>query len=236
MTAHNKAKIHEIANIVLMPGDPLRAKWIAENFLENSILINDVRGMLAYTGTYEGKKITVMGHGMGNPSIGIYSYELFKFYNVDLIIRIGSAGSYTSNVKIHDIFLVNNAYSDSTYADSIEVHVENKTIPAWKEINKIIIDTAVANNIEIKQGTAHASDVFYASIPLEDIIKMSKSEVVEMESFALFANAIKLNKKAACILTCSDSLITHESMSPNERQTSFVKMVTLALKAAKNFE
>lgn len=235
MTAHITATKEEIAKVVIMPGDPLRAKWIAENFLDNYNLVNEVRGMLAYTGTYQGKKVTVMGHGMGNPSIGIYSYELYKFYDVDLIIRIGSAGSYKEEIKIGDVILTEKSYSDSTYAQMMEVPVRAKTIKAQKDVNKIIIKVAKESKIKIIKANVHASDVFYSSIPLDKIIEKSKCDVVEMEGFALFVNAIKLEKKAACILTCSDSLITHEALSPQERQTSFSNMVRLALNVSKKF-
>lgn len=231
MTAHNKAKKGDIAKTVLMPGDPLRAKWIAETFLTDYRLVNDVRGMFAFTGKYNNTNVTVMGHGMGIPSIGIYSYELFSEYDVETIIRIGSAGSYTKEINIGDLILANEAYSTSTYAKNIGIPLDNDVIRGNDELNSLILSVAKENNIPIFSGRVHSSDVFYGNkSSLEEIINMSKSCVVEMEAFGLFANAIKLNKKAATLLTCSDSLITHESMSSYDRQTKFINMVKLALK------
>lgn len=233
MTAHNKAKKGEIAKVVLMPGDPLRAKWISETFLKNYKLVNDVRGMYAFTGFYNNKEITIMGHGMGIPSIGIYSYELFNVYDVDVIIRIGSAGSYSKDINVGDLILAKDCYSDSTYAKLIGIDAKNNILNATQELNEIVIQTAKENNIKLETTAVHSSDVFYGSTKsVEELVKHTKSKVVEMESFGLFANAIKLNKKATTLLTCSDSLVTHEAMSPEDRQTKFVNMVTLALKTA----
>lgn len=232
MTAHNRAKFGEIAKVVLMPGDPLRAKWIAENFLEDVTLVNDVREMFCFTGTYKGKQVSVMAHGMGIPSIGIYSYELFKFYDVDVIVRIGSTGSYSPDLKVNDVFLVDEAYSESTYADLMGVKVVDKTLAATKEINDLIENTAKESNLELKVGRCHSSDVFYSNAKLEDIVEKTKAKCVEMESFGLFANALVLNKKAATLLTCSDSLVTGESLDPEARQTTFTNMVELALNTA----
>lgn len=232
MTPHNRAKYGEIAKVVLMPGDPLRAKWIAENFLEDVTLVNDVREMFCFTGTYKGKTISVMAHGMGIPSIGIYSYELFKFYDVDTIIRIGSTGSYVPEVKVNDVILVDEAYSDSTFAKNLGVEAKNNVLCASNEINEIIKSTANELNANIKIGRCNSSDIFYSDRKLEDIINESKAMCVEMESFGLFANAIHLNKKAATLLTCSDSLVTGESLDAVSRQTTFKKMVLLALESA----
>lgn len=231
MTPHNRAKKGEIAKVVLMPGDPLRAKWIAENFLENPKLINDVRGMLGYTGYYNNKEVTVMGHGMGMASIGIYSYELFAFYDVDVIIRVGSAGSYTKDINVGDLVLTKKAYSESTYAKYIGIEAKDSTLEGSDELNDVIRKTAIENNIKLTDVVVHSSDIFYGTNrSVEQIASDTKSQVVEMESFSLFANAIKLNKKAATLLTCSDSLVTHESMSAEDRQTKFVNMINLALK------
>lgn len=229
MTPHIKAKKEDFGKIVLMPGDPLRAKWIAENFLESYKLINEIRGMLAFTGTYKGTKITIMGHGMGIPSIGIYSYELFNFFDVEVIIRVGSAGAYTKDVNVGDLVLVKSAYSESTYADLLGVTVNDKRLYPSNEINTIAKNVAISKNIKIIEADIHSSDVFYGIKTPEQLFKETGGSVVEMESFALFANANKLNKKAACLLTCSDSLVTHESMSAEDRQTKFVDMVNLAL-------
>lgn len=231
MTPHNSAKKEEIAKVVLMPGDPLRAQWMADNFLTNVKLVNKVRGMFAFTGEYKNKKVTIMGHGMGMPSIGIYSYELFYFYDVDVIIRVGSAGSYSKNINVGDLILTKEAYSESTFANLIGIETNNNVLQGNASLNELIKNTAIENNILLKEARIHSSDIFYGSKrTLNQIIEETKAEAVEMESFALFANAIKLNKKAATLLTCSDSLVTHESMSANDRQTKFVSMIDLALK------
>lgn len=235
MTPHISSKKNEIAKIVIMPGDPLRAKWIAENFLKDIVEVNSVRGMLAYTGTYKDKKVTIMGHGMGIPSIGIYSFELFKFYDVDLIIRVGSAGTYVKDIKLGDVLIVENAYSDSTYAEIIGLDVKNKMIPANKEMVDLAYETSKQSGIEAKKVNCHSADVFYSNFTHEEWVKKSNSKVVEMESFGLFANSIVLNKKSLCLLTCSDSLVTHESMPPEERQMGFSKMVKLSLDICVNF-
>lgn len=230
MTAHNEAKIDEIAKTVLMPGDPLRAKYIAETYLKNIKLVNQVRGMLAYTGTYKGKTLTIMASGMGMPSIGIYSYELFKFYNVDNIIRIGSAGSYVKELNVKDLVMVDNAYSDSSFA-----YVQNgfllNHIESDKSIDEVIKNTANEHNINIKLENIYSSDVFYHDKEV-DFVKKYDLKAVEMESFALFHNAKALNKNAACLLTISDSFVTKEEMTSEERQNSLNDMITLALEAA----
>ena len=162
MTPHNEAKKEDIAKIVLMPGDPLRAKYIAENFMENVRLVNQVRGMYAYTGTYKGKEITVMGHGMGIPSIGIYTHELFKFYDVDCIIRIGSCGGYVENLNLKDIIVVKEGYSESTFA---EVYNGEKvhSVAAKNSCNDVILETAKEMNLSVVEGNVHSTDVFYSS-------------------------------------------------------------------------
>lgn len=159
-TPHNEAKKGEIAKTVLMPGDPLRAKFIADNFLEDAVLVNNVRGMLAYTGTYKGKPVTVMGHGMGIPSVGIYSYELFKEYDVDSIIRVGSAGSYTRDAKIYDVVLVTGAVSESTYAKVQNGYDKDITYPDAGLVESLR-GAAKELNIPVIEGNTHSSDVFY---------------------------------------------------------------------------
>ncbi len=231
MTPHIEAKKEEIAKTVLMPGDPLRAKFIAENYLKDYKLVNNVRGMLAYTGFYKGKEITVMASGMGMPSMGIYSYELFKFYDVDNIIRVGSCGAYTADLNLYDIILVNQAYSDSSFAKV--QNGDDKTIKKSSEIlNDKIMKTANNNNIDITSGTIYSSDVFYSELnKVNDLYKNYGCLGVEMESFALFHNAEVLNKNATCILTVSDNLITKEELSSEKRQKSFTKMMELALES-----
>ena len=222
-----------IAKTVLMPGDPLRAKFIAENFLEDVVQFNSVRGMLGFTGTYKGQKVSVMGSGMGMPSIGIYSYELFNVYGVERIIRIGSAGAYDAKCKVYDVVVVKDAYSESNYA-----YVQNgetkKHLSATKELTDTILATAKEQEIDVHFGTIHSSDVFYGTD--KDLWKrLNKEEgclAVEMESFALFHNANHLGKSAACILTISDSFITHEVTTSHERQVAFATMMRLALETA----
>ena len=233
MTPHNEAKKEEIAKVVLMPGDPLRAKYIAENYLQDYKLVNQVRGMYAYTGKYKGKEITVMAHGMGIPSVGIYSYELFKVYDVDAIIRIGSCGAYTSNLDLKDLILVEQAYSESTYA-KIQNGEENDTLKSSNEINNKISETAQELNISINKGKIHCTDVFYSDVvKAEEMLGRNDCIGVEMESFALFHNANALNKKAACILTVTDSLVDKTKiLTSEERQTGLNNMITLALETA----
>ena len=231
-TAHNKATKGEIAKVVLMPGDPLRAKFIAETFLENVKCFNDVRNMFGYTGTYKGKEVSVMGSGMGMPSIGIYSYELFNEYDVEAIIRNGSAGAYSADLKIYDVVLASSAYSESTYAKTQSGYKENINYPS-KELNELIINTAKDLGLNLHTSMIHSSDVFYRanSDYLAEIEKIG-AKAVEMESFALFHNANVLNKKAACLLTISDSFVTNEVTSAKERQESFTNMMKIALEAA----
>jgi len=219
-----------IAKTVLMPGDPLRAKYIAETFLTKVVTINTVRNMFGYTGYFGKKKVTVMGSGMGMPSIGIYSYELYNFYDVENIIRIGSCGSYTKDLHLYDVVLVENAFSESSYAKTMGVS-SRKILPASKPLNNKIKKAAEKLNMEIHPITVHSSDVFYR-INQEEYKEISTKHgalAVEMESFALFANAKALNKKAACLLTVSDNLVTHEATTAQERQEAFTKMMEIAL-------
>ncbi len=222
-----------IADTVLMPGDPLRAKFIAENLLEDVHEFNHVRGMLGFTGTYKGKKISVMGSGMGMPSIGIYSYELFNFYDVKRIIRIGSAGAYDAACKVFDVVVAKDAYSESNFA-YCQNGDTSKYIESSKDLTNTILDTAKELNMNVHYGTIHSSDVFYGTDA--DLWKKLNKEkgclAVEMESFALFHNAKVSNKEAACILTISDSFISHEVTTSEERQTSFLNMMRLALESA----
>lgn len=232
-TPHISANKNEIAKVVLMPGDPLRAKYIAETFLENVSMFNSVRNMFGYTGYYKGRKISVIGSGMGMPSIGIYSYELYKFFDVETIIRIGSCGAYTEKLKLYDTILVTEAYSESSFAFA-QGKVESDTIKASKELNEKLENISKQINIPVVKGTIHSSDVFYREYP-EEVLNLAKEKNllgVEMESFALFHNANVLNKKAACLLTVSDSLVTHESTTPEERQTAFTNMMKIALELA----
>ena len=232
MTPHIEAKKEDIPKTVLMPGDPLRAKYIAENFLENYRLVNQVRGIFAYTGTYKGKEVTVMASGMGMPSIGIYSYELYKFYDVENIIRIGTAGAYSSDINLFDIVISTEAYSESSFA---KVNgYDSNIMPATKTLNDKIVETANRLNSKYILGRIHSTDVFYGNADINDLYNNKKCVCVEMESFALFCNALKLNKNAACILTISDNLITKAETTPLERQTALNDMITLALESTLN--
>lgn len=233
MTAHIEAKKDEIAKTVIMPGDPNRAKFICENYLENYKKVNSVRGMLAYTGFYNGKRVTVMASGMGMPSIGIYAYELYKFYDVENIIRIGTAGAYDKNLKIFDVLLVNEAYSDSSFA-KVQSNVNDDSMYPDKELCHNIREKAKELNIDLKEGKIYSSDVFY--IENHNIKEMSEKYhflATEMESFALFHTANRLGKKAACLLTISNHFITGEETTSEEREKSLNKMIKLALSTVK---
>ena len=223
-----------IAKTVLMPGDPLRAKFIAETFLTDVKQINGVRNMFGYTGLYNGKPITVFGSGMGQPSIGIYSYELFNFYGVENIIRIGSAGSYSGDLAVYDTVLVTSAYSESTFA-KVAFGMDTNILPANELLNDALRASAREVQVPLKEAIIHSSDVFYhnASFSWEAVRDEFGCKAVEMESYALFANAIAAGKKAACLLTISDSFITSEATSAEERQNSFTNMMKVALNMAK---
>ena len=231
MTPHIEAKQGEIAKTVIMPGDPLRAKMIAENFLENSKLINQVRNVFGYTGTYKGKEVTVMASGMGMPSVGIYSYELFKFYDVDNIIRVGSAGAYTKDLNLYDVLLVNASYSDSSYA-KVQSGSDDNLISASSNLNFYIQEAANNLNIPLTIANVYSTDVFYKENDnYKEIYNKFGCLACEMESFALFHNAKILNKKAACLLTISDNLETEEKTTSEERQNAFKQMIEIALES-----
>lgn len=234
-TPHISAKAGDIAATVLMPGDPLRAKFIAETFLENPVQFNNVRGMLGFTGNYKGKSVSVMGSGMGMPSIGIYSYELFKKYNVENIIRVGSAGAYDKGLNLFDVVLANAAYSESSFALVQNGYDKDTNYPS-KELNGKIAKSAQTLGIKCTEGLIHSSDVFYRGIQEEHPYwkKLNADRgclCVEMESFALFHNAAALGKNAACLLTISDSFHNSEITTPEQREKSFTNMVEIALGA-----
>ena len=228
MTPHNGAQKGEIVKTVLMPGDPMRAKFIAETYLQDAKLVNQVRGMYAYTGTYKGKEMTVMASGMGMPSIGIYSYELYKFYDVENIIRVGSAGSYDINLPVYDLLLVENSYSDSSFA-RVQNNSTYDVVPSSEYLNQMIVETAQEKNQKITVGTTYSTDVFYRQEQSNDKIKEHHCLACEMETFALFHTAKMLNKQATCILTISDHFVTGEETTAQERETGFKKMIELAL-------
>lgn len=230
-TPHNQAKVGEIAKNVLMPGDPLRAKFIAETFLTNVKLVNTVRNMLAFTGEYKGKEITVMASGMGMPSIGIYSYELYSQYGVENIVRVGSAGAYIDKLDLYDVVLAESAWSESSFAKTQNGYESDVTYPDT-ELNNRIIKTAEKLNIPLHIDRIHSSDVFYTEKNVDGYKEISSKHgcaCVEMESFALFHNAKVLGKKAACLLTISDSFTSEKKATAEERQTAFVNMMKIAL-------
>ena len=211
-TPHIGAKQGEIAETILLPGDPLRAKYIAEHFLTDAKQFNTTRNMYGYTGYYQGKRVSVMGTGMGCPSMGIYSYELFSVYDVDQIIRIGSAGAYVPELNLGDVVLEESAWSESTFAHTQNGYDKDTIYPDPK-LNAHILEAAKRNHITVKPVKVHSSDVFYTEPNVDGYKEISAKHgcaCVEMESFALFANASVLGKEAACLLTISDSFISPE--------------------------
>ena len=233
-TPHIEAKEGQIAETVLMPGDPLRAKFLADTYLENVEQFNGVRGMLGFTGTYKGKRISVMGSGMGMPSMGIYSYELFNFYGVNNIIRIGSAGGMSTDVKVYDVVIGMGASTNSNFASSYDLGEGFRFAPICSfELLQKAVEAAKSKNINIKVGNLYSSDVFYTSGPSK-IKEMAELGVmaVEMEAAALYMNAAKAGKNALAICTISDHLLTHEVTTSDERQNSFTQMMEIALELA----
>ena len=231
MSTHIESKLEDISSVVLMPGDPKRCEYIARKFLANSKIVNNVRGMTAYTGFYKSKKITVFPSGMGCPSMGIYSYELFKEYNVDTIIRIGTMGGYT-DLKLKDIVLVDNSITNSNYGKYL-CNYPNININGDMELNNIILNTSKELGLNIYNGNIYSSDIFYEqNNDFKD--KVAKYNVlgVEMESFALFTNAKLLNKKAATLLMVSDSFIYPDKLSSLEREQGLDNLITLALETS----
>lgn len=231
MSTHIESKLEDISSVVLMPGDPKRCEYIARKFLANSKIVNNVRGMTAYTGFYKSKKITVFPSGMGCPSMGIYSYELFKEYNVDTIIRIGTMGGYT-DLKLKDIILVDNSITNSNYGKYL-CNYPNININGDMELNNIILNTSKELGLNIYKGNIYSSDVFYEqNNDFKD--KVAKYNVlgVEMESFALFTNAKLLNKKSATLLMVSDSFIYPDKLSSLEREQGLDNLITLALETS----
>ena len=235
-TPHNEANLGDIAKTVIMPGDPLRAKYIAENFLDNYKLVNSVRGMYAFTGNYKGKEITVMASGMGMPSMGIYSYELYKFYGVENIIRIGSCGAYRPDLKLFDIVLSENVFSEGNFA--LTLNNENcHIVSSNKALNDVIKSTANQTNINILSGNTVCTDCFDVYMTdvnqfLARIPENFNPAAAEMEAFALFYVAKVLNKKAACLMSVVDSKYIKEIATPEERQTGLNNMIKLALESA----
>ncbi len=233
-TPHIESREEEISELVLMPGDPLRAKYIADNFLEDAIIVNKVRNMTAYTGNYKGKRITVFPSGMGIPSIGIYAYELFKFYNVKKIIRIGTSGSLHKDIKLRDVVLSKGAFC-KTYWNKLLDNGTDDYVESSSMLNNSILDVADSKSINIRYGKTITSDVFdlycdsmedfEANFPDDDFLS------VEMEAFALFYCARKLNRDAACLMTVVDSKYDKSSLTSEDRENSLNDMITLALEA-----
>ena len=236
MTPHINAKQGEINPYVLMPGDPVRAKFIADNFLENHKLVNDVRGMSMYSGTYKGVPITVAASGMGCPSIGIYSYELYNFYNVQCIIRVGTCGAYTDDIDLLDVINVSDAFGENDCAENM-LNTNTRHMPASPEIVEEINTTAKELGIKLHVGPIHSSDVFYR--PNDNAWKVMRDAEgcigVEMESFALFTNAMALKKQAACLLTVADNFNAPEILlTPEERVSKLKVMMKLGCETILN--
>jgi purine-nucleoside phosphorylase len=231
-TAHIEAKEGEIAKTVLMPGDPLRAKFIAETFLENPVQFNGVRGMLGFTGMYNGVRVSVMGSGMGAASIGIYSYELFKFYGVENIIRVGTSGGIGGGVKLKDVVIGMGASTDSNYLSQYGFIGHYAPIASY-DLLATAVESAKELGTEVKVGNIMTSDIFYNDNP-EAYRTWEKMGIlsVEMEAAALYANAVRLGKNALAILTVSDMVFTGEATTSEERQTTFTDMLKVGLETA----
>lgn len=235
MTAHIEAKKDEIAQTVIMPGDPLRAKFIAETYLKDYKLVNTIRNIYAYTGYYKDQKITIMASGMGMPSIGIYSYELYKFYDVENIIRIGSCGGYIKELDLFDVVLADDVYTEGNYAltfNNEDCHLCSSN----KELNSIIKQVADISDIKVTEGNTVCTDAvdFYMTNPKKFFNRIPKNInpiAAEMEAFALFYNAKLLNKKAACLMTVVDSQFINKQATPEEREQGLTKMIKIALEA-----
>ena len=235
MSIHCNAKKEDIEKTVLMPGDPLRAKYIAENFLENPRLVNTVRNMLAYTGTYKGKPVTVFSSGMGMPSMGIYSYELFKFYDVEKIIRIGSCGAYSEDLNLFDTILVDKSYTEANFAYAWN-EKEDHIAEADLELNNKLEETAKELNIPLIKGNSLCNEVFDGYLDdIEGFIARFPKDLniiaCEMEAFALFYMAKYFNKKAACLLTVVDSHYKNQESTSEERERSLNNMIKIALES-----
>ena len=232
-TPHNAAVVGDIAETVLLPGDPLRAKFIAETFLEDVVQYNTVRGMYGYTGTYKGKRISVQGSGMGMPSIGIYSYELIHFYGVKNLIRVGSAGAISEDLKLHDVVIGMGACTDSNYAAHYNLPGTFAPIASYELLQKAV-DVAKSQGTEVSVGNILSSDVFYGEAESNALRRWQKMGVlcVEMEAAALYMNASRAGVNALTIVTISDCPFTGEETTSEERQVAFTKMMEIALELA----
>lgn len=232
-TAHNSAKTGEFARTVLMPGDPLRARFIAQSFLSDARLVNDVRGIQGYTGDYKGKPVSVMASGMGMPTIGIYTYELFNFYGVEQIIRVGSAGMIRQDLKLRDVVAGMSAYSNSNYGSQFGFH-GNLAPCADFGLLQEACQAAKRMGVTLQAGPVFSSDIFYdESIPpASEVLEKLGVLCVEMETYALYLNAARAGKKALALLTISDNPKTGEGLSSLERQQTFTQMMEIALEIA----
>lgn len=230
-TPHNNAQKGDIAKTVLMPGDPLRAKFIAENYLDDPVCYNEVRGMLGFTGTYKGVPVSVQGSGMGMPSIGIYSYELYNEYGVENIIRVGTAGAIADNVNLRDIIIGVSASTNSNYAAQYRLPGTYAPTASWKLISEAV-KSAENKGCAFHAGNILSSDTFYDDA--NSLAEWQKMGVlaIEMEAAALYMNAARAGKNALCILTVSDCPLKGESTTAEERQTSFRDMMEIALDTA----
>ena len=231
-TPHIAAKEGDFAKTVLMPGDPLRAKFIAETFLTDAVLVNNVRGVNGYTGYYNGKRVSVMASGMGIPSMGIYSYELFNFYDIDNIIRIGTAGSIHPDLKIRNVVLAMGACTDSNYGAQYELPGTFAPIASFELLRKAVRVIEEMGNIGYKVGNVVSSEVVYSDRQTTAAWQKMGALAIEMESAALYMNAARAGKNALTICTISDSLVTGEVTTAEERQTSFADMMKIALEIA----
>ena len=230
-TPHNAAKYGEIAKTVIMAGDPLRVKYIAENFLENPVLYNDIRGAYGYTGTYKGKKVSVQAHGMGIPSIGIYTWELFNFYGVERIIRIGTCGSYKPEVKLGSLVIAQGACTDSNYGSERAIPGNYSAIADFSLLRKAV-DQAEKAGLEYEVGNVMTSDIFYNQGKNQGVWAKIGVLAVEMEAYGLYLNAAVSGKKALAILSVSDNTITGEQLPPEQRATGLNNMIKIALEIA----
>lgn len=225
----------EIAKVVLMPGDPLRAKMVAETYLQDAKMFNQVRGMLGYTGLYKGKRVSVMGSGMGLGSIGIYSYELYKFYEVNTIIRVGSCGAISPGLNLMDILLVDYAFSTDNFAREAHGYTE-QLMQGSQRIAQLVRTQAEKQKIKVREGNIASGNVFYSTVEdnaWEEKVRDNHLLAVEMESFALFANARALRREGACLLTVSDFIYDREQhLTAEARQNAFNDMILLALETA----
>lgn len=230
-TPHINAKLGDFAKTVLMPGDPLRAKFIAETFFEDAVLVNNVRGVQGYTGTYEGKRVSVMASGMGMPSMGIYSYELFNFYDVDNIIRIGSAGAMHEKLPVRSLVIGMGASYDSTFAEQYKLPGTYAPTASY-DLLRMAVDKAEEMGLSYRVGNILSSDTFYSDA--KDGLVWQKMGVLaaEMEAAALYMNAARAGKNALAILTISDNIVTGEACTAEERQNTFTQMMKLALEIA----